>query len=77
LYHEKKSQSLKELLRSLKGGNLKMSEAMASGIHRRELYKLRDEGVLEVIGRGLYRLTSMPEPSLPDFIFVSKKNSIF
>ena len=55
------------------GGILKMSEAIAFGIHRRELYKLRDEGVLEVIERGLYRLSTMPEPSLPDFIPVAKK----
>lgn len=46
----------------------------AGGIHRRELYKLIDEGVLEVIERGLYRLKAMPEPSLPDFMPVAKKN---
>lgn len=55
------------------GGILTMSEAIAYGIHRRELYKLRDKGVLEVISRGLYRLSTMPEPSLPDFIPVAKK----
>lgn len=57
------------------GGILKMSEAIASGIHRRELYELRDKGILEVIERGLYRLKAMPEPSLPDFIPVAKKIS--
>jgi predicted transcriptional regulator of viral defense system len=55
------------------GGILTMSEAIAYGIHRRELYKLRDKGVLEVISRGLYRLSIMPEPSLPDFIPAAKK----
>ncbi|MFQ5752540.1 MAG: type IV toxin-antitoxin system AbiEi family antitoxin domain-containing protein, partial [bacterium] len=55
------------------GGILRMSEALKLGIHRRELYKLRDTGKLEVISRGLYRLTEMPEPSLPDFIPVAKK----
>ncbi len=50
-----------------------MSEAMSLGIHRRELYILRDKGELEVISRGLYRLREMPEPSLPDFIPVAKK----
>jgi predicted transcriptional regulator of viral defense system len=55
------------------GGFLTMSEALTHGIHRRELYMLRDKGILEVISRGLYRLTSMPEPSLPDFIPVAKK----
>ncbi|OGN61758.1 MAG: transcriptional regulator [Chlamydiae bacterium RIFCSPHIGHO2_12_FULL_27_8] len=55
------------------GGILTMSEAISYGIHRRELYQLRDKGFLEVISRGLYRLSSMPEPSLPDFIPAAKK----
>lgn len=55
------------------GGILTMSEAMKLGVHRRELYHLRDQGKLEVISRGLYRLANMPDPSLPDFIPVSKK----
>ena len=55
------------------GGILTMSEALALGIHRRELYALREKKDVEVIGRGLYRLTDMPEPSLPDFIPVAKK----
>lgn len=50
-----------------------MSEAIAIGIHRRELYALRDKGDLEVVSRGLYRLVEMPEPSMPDFIPVAKK----
>jgi len=55
------------------GGILTMSEALQLGIHRRQLYALRDCGQLEVISRGLYRLIEMPEPSLPDFIPVAKK----
>lgn len=55
------------------GGILKMSEAISFGIHRRELYELRDKGILEVIGRGLYRLTTLPESSSPDFIPAAKK----
>ncbi len=55
------------------GGILSMSEAIAKGVHRRELYTLRDKGDLEVISRGLYRLTKIPEPSLPDFVTVAKK----
>lgn len=57
------------------GGILKMSEAIKLGIHRRILYKLRDSGKLEVISRGLYRLTDISEPTLPDFIPVAKKIS--
>lgn len=55
------------------GGILTMSEAMQLGIHRRQLYALRDCGQLEVISRGLYRLIDMPEPLLPDFIPIAKK----
>ena len=55
------------------GGILTMSEAMARGMHRRELYTLRDRGDLETICRGLYRLIEMPEPSFPDFVCVAKK----
>jgi len=50
-----------------------MSEVIKLGIHRRELYALRDRGDLEVISRGLYRLIETSEPSLPDFIQVAKK----
>lgn len=55
------------------GGILTMSEAIKMGIHRRELYALRDRGDLEVISRGLYRLVDTPDPSLPDLIPVAKK----
>lgn len=55
------------------GGTLKMSEAVNLGIHRRELYQLRDQGEIEVLCRGLYRLKEAPEPSLPDFMTISKK----
>ena len=55
------------------GGVLTMTEALSHGIHRRELYALRDRGSLEVVNRGLYKLLDMPEPSLPDFIPVAKK----
>ncbi|MFZ4098782.1 MAG: type IV toxin-antitoxin system AbiEi family antitoxin domain-containing protein [Chlamydiia bacterium] len=50
-----------------------MSEALALGIHRRELYALRDRGDLEVLNRGLFRLTDMPAPFSPDFITVTKR----
>ncbi|MBF5059160.1 type IV toxin-antitoxin system AbiEi family antitoxin domain-containing protein [Candidatus Neptunochlamydia vexilliferae] len=62
----------KEIFRKA-GGILRMSEALKLGIHRRELYSLRDSGELEVISRGLYRLTEIPLPSLPDFIPIAKK----
>lgn len=71
----KKNKKLKMTLRSLRnaGGIVRMSEALRLGIHRRDLYKLRDAGELEMISRGLYKLKDAPEPSLPDFIPAAKK----
>ena len=55
------------------GGVLRMSEAVRLGVHRRDLYLLRDRGQLIVLDRGLYRLADLPESSLPDFIPVAKR----
>ena len=46
-----KQSKLEQALHAFKkaGGVLTMSEAMKLGIHRRELYILRDQGDLEVI----------------------------
>lgn len=54
-------------------GILRTSEAIGLGIHPAHLYKLRDEGVLESLGRGVFRLTSMPEFSEPDLVLVAKR----
>lgn len=48
-----------------------MSEAMQYGISRYTLYKMRDNGVLEQISRGVYRLADLPPISNPDLITVS------
>jgi len=53
------------------GGQLRMSEAMQYGISRYTLYKMRDNGVLEQISRGVYRLADLPPISNPDLITVS------
>jgi len=57
------------------GGVLTMSEALKLGIHRRELYQLHENGQLEQLSRGLYRLKKMPEPASPDFLPIAKKIS--
>jgi len=71
----KKNKKLQITLRSLRkaGGIVRLSEALRLGIHRRDFYKLRDAGELEMISRGLYRLKECSEPSLPDFIPAAKK----
>lgn len=54
-------------------GILRTSEAIQLGIHPTYLYKLRDEGVLESLERGVFRLTSMPDFSEPDLVLVAKR----
>ena len=53
------------------GGQLRMSEAIKYGISRYSLYKMRDNGVLEQVSRGIYRLVDLPPISQPDLVTVS------
>lgn len=55
-------------------GILRTSEAIKLGIHPRDLYKLRDEGVLESLGRGVFRLVSLPDFSAPDLVIIAKRS---
>ena len=48
-----------------------MSEAIQYGISRYSLYKMRDNGVLEQVSRGIYRLVDLPSISNPDLVTVS------
>ncbi|WP_417512721.1 type IV toxin-antitoxin system AbiEi family antitoxin domain-containing protein [Marinobacter sp.] len=50
------------------GGQLRLSEALAQGINRYQFYQLRDEGLIEPVSRGLYRLTDMPPIENPDLV---------
>ncbi len=53
------------------GGLLRMSEAIKYGISRYALYKMRDNGALEQVSRGIYRLVGLPPMSTPDLVTVS------
>jgi predicted transcriptional regulator of viral defense system len=55
------------------GGTMRMSEAIAAGIHRRTLYSMRDDGVLEQLSRGLYRLADAAPLANPDLVTVARK----
>src|SRR5436305_4090488 len=55
------------------GGLLRMADALRSGIHRRTLYAMRDVGQVEVLARGLYRLTDAPPLGNPDLVTVAAK----
>ena len=48
-----------------------MSEAIAHGISRYSLYKMRDDGILEQISRGVYRLVDLPSIGNLDLVTVS------
>lgn len=53
------------------GGTIRTGEALACGIHPRTLYALRDNGTLETVARGLYRLADLPPVGDPDLALVA------
>ena len=58
---------------SRSGGLLRTGAALRAGIHPRTLYDMRDEGVVEELSRGLYRLADLPALSNPDLVTVALK----
>jgi hypothetical protein len=48
------------------------SEAIEAGLSERRLYGLRDNGVIEAVGRGLYRRTDAPPADL-DLIEIAER----
>lgn len=55
------------------GGILNTAKAIRLGIHPETLYNMRDQGLLEPLSRGLYRLSECPEISQPDLIIITQK----
>jgi len=55
------------------GGILRTSEAIKAGVNPRTLYQMRDEGQLEMLSRGVYRLTEATPIGNPDLISVQKR----
>lgn len=53
------------------GGVLRTKDAISAGIHPRSLYAMRDEGIVEVLSRGVYRLSELPPLGDPDLVSVS------
>ncbi|MDT3681390.1 MAG: type IV toxin-antitoxin system AbiEi family antitoxin domain-containing protein, partial [Truepera sp.] len=53
------------------GGQMRMSEALAAGVSRYRLYRMLDDGVLERVSRGVYRLAELPAISDPDLAVVA------
>lgn len=56
-----------------RGGVMRMAEALAAGISRRELYALRDSGAVMQLSRGVYRLASLPALEAPDLVTVASR----
>lgn len=61
----------KEIFRA-SHGVLRTRAAIKLGIHPSTLYALRDQGELEEISRGLYRLAHLDELSSPDLVTISQ-----
>jgi predicted transcriptional regulator of viral defense system len=62
----------KELF-SPRSGIFRVKEAIKAGIHPRTLYTMRDEGIIEKLGRGVYRFADMPVLGNPDLATVAMK----
>jgi len=54
-----------------KGGILRTSVVLSAGIHPRTLYKLRDEGYIIQLDRGVYKLSNDKPLSNPDLAIVA------
>ena len=54
-------------------GLLRTAEAIRLGIHPRTLSQMKNEGLLEQLAKGVYRLVECPDFSEPDLVLVSKK----
>lgn len=56
-----------------RGGVLRTQMAIRAGVHPATLYAMRDDGTLEQLSRGLYRLANLPPPGQPDLLTVAMK----
>lgn len=61
-----------ELLRKSRS-LVRTGDAIAAGINPATLYRLRDEGVVERVSRGVYRLTERELPAAPDLATVAAR----
>lgn len=55
------------------GGVLRTGQALRAGIHPRDLYALREAGLLDTLSRGVYRLAHLPPLAEPDFTTVATR----
>lgn len=55
------------------GGILRTAQALRAGIHPGTLYAMRDSGMLEVVSRGVYRLSGSSPLGNPDLVTVASR----
>jgi predicted transcriptional regulator of viral defense system len=53
--------------------HIRTAQALQAGIHPRTLYQLRDQGYLEQISRGVYRLATHPPIDNPDLFIIATR----
>ncbi len=53
---------------------LRTGAALRAGIPPRTVYKMRDKGIVEQLGRGLFRLASLPAPANLDLVAFAAKD---
>lgn len=69
-----KSYHILEELAQLSGGTFRAGDAAKAGVHPRDLYALRDEGLLVELSRGVYRLAEAEMNPYLDLMAVSRRS---
>jgi predicted transcriptional regulator of viral defense system len=54
-------------------GTFRVGAAVKAGVHPRTIYTMRDKGLIERLGRGMYRFADMPAMGNPDLATVAMK----
>jgi len=70
--HESAAQKARRLIEH-RGGIIRTAEAIRIGIHPRVFYELRDNGILEQMSRGAYRLAEQKPLTDVDLITVATR----
>ncbi len=55
------------------GGILRTAQALRAGIHPTTLYAMRDDGTLEIVSRGVYRLADSDPLGNPDLVTIATR----
>ena len=61
---------MKKTIFKSKDGILRASDAKRAGIHSQTLARMKTKGIIGQIGRGIYRLSSLPSLPQPDLVAV-------